>query len=319
MFAEGHLPRDVGFIQVSPPDSDGTCSLGLGVDYAADALLHTPILIAEINQQMPSTAGTERIPMSAFAAYVETDRPLTEMPARAPDEVEVAIAAHVATLIEDGDTIQMGVGSLPGAVLDALSGHSDLGIHSGMISDGVIALAEAGVITGRRKEIDAGIIVTGAALGTNKLYQRLADFPVEFRPASYTHTPATLSYLRSLVSINSAIEVDLTGQVGSEVARGAYIGAVGGQVDFSSAASLTGSRSIIAMRSRNGDDSTLNLQLRSGVVTTSRSDVDVVVTEYGIAHLRGCNLQQRAQRLIAIAAPEHRERLDEAVRNELST
>ena len=138
---------------------------------------------------------------------------------------------------------------------------------------------------------------------------RLGELPVQFRPASYTHSPQTLSRLRSLVSINSAIEVDLTGQVGAEVRRGAYVGAVGGQVDFSSAAAATGARSIIAMRSRSGTESTINATLRGGVVTTSRSDVDVVVTEHGVAHLRGCNLSERARRLIAIAAPEHRETL----------
>ncbi|MCW2786636.1 MAG: putative 4-hydroxybutyrate CoA-transferase [Marmoricola sp.] len=314
MFAERHLPCDVGLIQVSPPDADGTCSLGIGVDYAADALKHTPILIAEVNAQMPETIGTERIPLSRFAAFVETDRPLAEMPLRTPDEIETAIAANVAALIEDGDTVQFGVGSLPTAVLDALSGHQDLGIHSGMISDSVLRLVDKGVITGSRKEIDPGLIVTGAALGSTELYASLPHLPIRFRPASYTHAPETLSQLRSLVSVNSAIEVDLTGQVGAEMARGSYVGAIGGQVDFSSAASLTGARSIIAMRSTSGGASTINQNLASGVVTTARADVDVVVTEHGVAHLRGCNLRERAARLIAIADPAHRESLERAVR-----
>ncbi|KLL11274.1 MULTISPECIES: acetyl-CoA hydrolase/transferase family protein [Protofrankia] len=312
MFAEGHLPRDVGFVQVSPPDADGTCSLGVGVDYAADAVRHTPVLIAEINQRMPATVGTPRIPLSRFAAVVETDRPLRQAPERPPDSTDQAIARNVAQLVEDGNTLQMGVGPLPSAVLDCLVGHRDLGFHSGMISDGILRLVDKGVLTGARKEIDRGVIVTGAALGSTELYERLVELPVEFRPASYTHAPATLSHLRSLVSINSAIEVDLTGQVGAEVRRGVLIGAVGGQVDFSRAAALTGTRSIIALRARSGAQSTIRPALEAGVVTTSRSDVDVVVTEYGAAHLRGCDLVERARRLIAIAAPEHQEALERA-------
>lgn len=309
MFAERALPRDVGLVQVSPPDADGLCSLGVGVDYVADAIEHTPVLIAEINQRMPATVGTPRIPLSRFAAIVETDRQLCEAPVRPADDAELAIARHVAELVEDGDTLQMGVGSLPSAVLDCLAGHADLGFHSGIITDGVLRLVENGVLTGARKEIDRGVIVTGAALGSTELYKRLPDLPVEFRPASYTHSPVTLSRLRSLVSINSAIEVDLTGQVGSELRRGVYIGAVGGQVDFSRAAALTGARSIITLRARSGSRSTI-VPVVHGAVTTGRSDVDVVVTEYGAAHLRGCDLPERARRLTAIAAPEHREALE---------
>jgi acyl-CoA hydrolase len=309
MFARGQLPSDVGLVQVSPPDRDGTVSLGIGVEYVADALRHTPVLIAEINQRMPSTRGTPRIPLTAFAAVVETDRPLGEASRRDPDAVETRIADHVAALVDDGDTIQMGVGSLPDAVLTALAGHRDLGVHSGMISDGIVDLIAKGVITGARKEIDRGVTVTGAALGTAQLYDQLGDFPIEFRPASYTHSPSVLSSLGSLVSINSAIEVDLLGQVGAELRRGVHIGAVGGQVDFSRAASLTGSRSIIALRSETGNESTINPALRGGVVTTTRVDVDAVVTEHGVARLTGCNVAERAERLIAVAAPHHREQL----------
>ncbi|HVV07961.1 acetyl-CoA hydrolase/transferase family protein [Amycolatopsis sp.] len=309
LFADGSLPTDVGLVQVSPPDEDGMCSLGVGADYAADAVLHTSVLLAEINQRMPVTTGTPKIPLARFAATVETDRPLAEAPAKAPDDTELAIAGHVAGLVEDGDTLQMGVGSLPSAVLDALTGHTDLGFHSGMISDGILRLVDKGVLTGARKEIDPGVIVTGAALGSAELYDRLPELPVEFRPASYTHAPSTLSRLRSLVSLNSAIEVDLSGQVGSEVRRGAYIGGVGGQADFTRAAASTGARSIIAVRARSGSHSTIVPALHGGVVTTARSDVDYVVTEYGAARLRGCDLNERARRLIAVAAPEHREAL----------
>ena len=310
MFASGQLPCDVGMVQVSPPDRDGTVSLGIGVEYVADAIAHTGKLIAEINHRMPSTLGTARLPLSAFAATVESDRPLAEAAMREPDDVERAIAKRVAGLIEDGDTIQMGVGSLPEAVLAALTGHRDLGVHSGMITDGVLDLIQAGVVTGARKEADPGVVVTGAALGSAAgLYDRLGDFPVEFRAASYTHAPGVLCQLRSLVSINSAIEVDLLGQVGAELRRGVYIGAVGGQVDFSRAASLTGARSIIALRSELGGESTINPTLRGGVVTTARVDVDAVVTEHGVAMLTGCTVAERAEQLIEVAAPHHRERL----------
>lgn len=317
MFAKRQLPCDVGLLQVSPPDADGMVTLGIGVEYVADAIPHTRTLIAEINQQMPATVGGPRLPLSAFAAVVETDRPLVVGADRAPDEVEHRIAKHVASIIKDRDTIQIGVGSLPGAVLEGLSGHKDLGFHSGMIADGVLTLMETGVITGAHKEIDQGLVVTGAALCSRESYGRLADFPIEFRPASYTHSPAVLSELRSLVSINSAIEVDLLGQVGAEMARGVHIGAVGGQVDFSRAASLTGSRSIIALRSTNGsgesEQSTIVPTLRSGVVTTARVDVDAVVTEHGVAMLAGCTVAERALRLIEVAAPQHREALERAL------
>jgi acyl-CoA hydrolase len=313
MFERGQLPSDVGLLQVSPPNAAGLVSLGIGVEYVADALRHTRTLIAEVNQRMPRTRGTAGLPLSAFAAAVETDRPLREAPARAPDAVDRVIADHVASLVEDGDTLQLGVGSLPSAVLESLAGHTDLGFHSGIITDGVTALVEKGVVTGARKEIDQGLVVTGAALGSASLYNRLREFPVEFRPASYTHAPAVLSQLKSLVSINSAIEVDLLGQVGAELRRGVHIGAVGGQVDFSRAASLTGARSIIALRSESGGESTINPTLRGGVVTTARVDVDAVVTEHGVALLTGCTVAERARRLIAVAAPHHREGLERSL------
>ena len=317
MFASGQLPNDLGLVQVSPPGPDGHVTLGTGVEYVADALLHTRALIAEINHQMPATVGGPRLPLSAFAGVIETDRPLREAPEKAADDVDRAIAANVAGIVDDGSTVQVGVGSLPSAVLDALTGHSDLGFHSGMITDAVLTLIDKGVITGARKEIDAGIAVTGAALCSTDGYRALVDRPVEFRAASYTHSPAVLSQLRSLVSINSAIEVDLLGQVGAELARGVHIGAVGGQVDFSRAASLTGSRSIIALRSTVGSgersQSTIVPSLASGVVTTARVDVDAVVTEHGVAMLTGCTVAERALRLIEVAAPEHREYLDRSL------
>ncbi len=309
LFAERLLPGDVGLVQVSPPGPDGVCSLGIGVDYAADAVRHSRVLIGEINRRMPVTTGTAGIPIDRFAAVVETDRPIPEMAMRAPDPVDEVIAAHVAGLVEDGDTIQMGVGQLPTAIMDGLSGHTDLGFHSGMLTDGVLRLVEKGVITGRRKEIDPGQVVTGIAIGSADLYARLGEMPVVFRPASYTHSPDVLARLSRLVSINSAMEVDLTGQVGAEIAKGSYLGGIGGQADFSGAAARTGARSVIALRATSDGESTIVPVLRGGTVTTARADVDVVVTEHGVAWLRGCPLSERAARLIAIAAPEHRAEL----------
>lgn len=310
LFAERRLPCDVGLVQVSPPDPDGMVSLGVGVDYIADAIAHTPVLIAEVNARMPVTRGSARIPLSRFSAVVETDRPLLQAPDRPGDDVEAAIGRNVAALVEDGDTIQIGVGTLPSAVLEGLSDHAELGLHSGMISDAVVRLVDKGVMTGSRKQIDQGLLVTGAALGGAALYERVLDLPVEFRPASYTHSPAVLSQLTTLVSINSAIEIDLTGQVGAEVAGTTYVGAVGGQVDFSRAASLTGARSVIALRSTIKGFSTIKAALDFGSVTTARADVDFVVTEHGIAELRGVALAERVRRIIGVAAPEHRDGLE---------
>ena len=279
LFAEGLLPRDVGLLQVSPPGPDGLCSVGIGADYVADALHHTPTLIAEINHRMPVTRGTPGIAPERFAATIETDRPLVAAPEREPDAVDEAIAAHVAGLVCDGDTVQIGVGPLPAAILDGLAGHRDLGFHAGMATDAVLRLVENGALTGARKEIDTGVVVTGTAIGSTQLYQGLDRMPVEFRPASYTHSPRVLAQLRSLVSINSAVEVDLTGQVGAEVRGGRYIGGIGGQADFSGAAARTGSRSIIALRSRSADGSTIVAALRGGVVSPARARVDGGVTQ----------------------------------------
>jgi acyl-CoA hydrolase len=309
MFAEHRLPCDVGLVQVSPPDTDRMCSLGVGVDYVADAIPHTPVLIAEINAQMPATQGTARIPVDRFAATITTDRALPEDTLRTPSETDRVIAARIAELIDDGDTVQLGVGSLGSAVLDALASHEELGVHTGMITDGLLRLIDKGVATGARKEIDKGLAVVGTALGSAELYRRVADLPVRFLPTSYTHAPQVLSQLRSLVSVNFAVEVDLSGQVGAEVSRGVYVGAVGGQVDFTRAAAGTGKRSIIALRATSRGSSTIKTALEGGVVTTGRSDVDTVVTEYGAAHLRGCSLGERARRLTAIAAPEFRNQL----------
>lgn len=316
LFAERALPGDVGLVQVSPPGPAGVCSFGIGVDYAADAARHSRVLIGEINQQMPATTGTPGIPLDRFAATIETDRPVPEAPHRAPDAVDEAVATRVAELVEDGDTVQMGVGSLPAAIMDGLAGHRDLGFHSGMLTDGVLRLVEKGVLTGSRKEIDTGRLVTGTAIGSAELYARLGELPVDFRPASYTHDPGVLTRLRRLVAINSAIEVDLSGQVGSEVVGGRYLGGIGGQADFCGAAARTGARSIIALRSTTAGGASTIVPVLSGPVSTARADVDAVVTEHGVAWLRGCPLAGRRDRLVTVAAPEHRNALTRATQED---
>ncbi|AZG46621.1 acetyl-CoA hydrolase/transferase family protein [Gordonia insulae] len=313
MFAEHRLPCDAGLLQVAPPDADGMCSLGIGVDYMADAIAHTSLLFAEINKQMPVVPGSPRIPLGRFVSTIETDRPLQEESRRAPGDLDRAIAEYIAELVDDGDTLQVGIGSTGAAVFDALAGHKDLGVHTGMITDGVLSLIDKGVITGARKQIDPGLSVAGTALGSADMYARIAAAPVLFRPTSYTHAPQVLSQLSSLVAVNFAIEVDLTGQVGAEMSRGTYLGAVGGQVDFARAAALTGKCSIVALRSTMRGRSSIKFTLDEGVVTTARADVDCVVTEHGIAHLRGQPLAERRRRLIAVAAPEFRDELTNAV------
>jgi acyl-CoA hydrolase len=268
------------------------------------------VLIAEVNQRMPVTAGAPRLPLDAFAATISTDRPLREAPARESDDVERAIAGYVADLVEDGDTLQIGVGSLPAAVLAALTDHTDLGMHTGMITDGVLDLLDHGALTGRKKEIDRGLVITGAALGSAALYARLGDYPIEFRPASYTHAPAVLSSLGSLVSINSAIEVDLTGQVVADSIGHTMYSGVGGQMDFIRGAGLASEgRSVIALPSTaaSGTASRIVDALREGAgVVTTRAHVRTVVTEWGVAELFGKSLRERAMALIAVAHPDFR-------------
>jgi acyl-CoA hydrolase len=197
-------------------------------------------------------------------------------------------------------------------VFDSLSDHRNLGVHTGMVTDGILDLIDKGVVTGSRKQVDAGVSIAGTALGSSKLYGRVPDVPIQFCPTSYTHAPHVLAQLSTLVAVNFAIEVDLTGQVGAEMSRGTYLGAVGGQVDFARAASLTGKRSIVALRSTMRGRSSIKFELDEGVVSTARADVDCVVTEHGVAHLRGQPLVERVKRLIAIAAPEFRDELARA-------
>jgi acyl-CoA hydrolase len=295
LFAEHKLPGDVVLVQVAPPDEHGRCSLGVGADYILDATKHARVVIAEVNEQCPRTAG-DGVAWDRLNAYVHTDRALLEAPVPTPGELEGRIAEHVASIVEDGDTIQLGVGALPEAILRALKAHRDLGVHSGMISDGVLELIEVGVVSNARKPVDRGVSVTGAALGSHRLFSGLdGREDVRFAPVSYTHHSATLARIGPLATINSALEVDLTGQVSSEAAGGRRLGAVGGQVDFLRAASTNGGKPIIAL------PAVRIVGELSGPVTTARSDVDWVVTENGACSLRGLSEPQRKRALAHIA------------------
>jgi len=309
LFRERRLPGDVALVQLSPPDENGNCTLGIGVDYLADALTHARHVIGEINVQMPSTGGGPLVPLARLDAYIETDRPLVEAPERAANAAEQAIATHVAELIPDGATLQFGVGPVPSEVIRRLASHRNLGVHSGQITDAVLDLVASGALTGAHKERDQGVIVTGTAIGSAALIEAIPTLNVAFRSVSYTHSAAVLSQFRRLVAVNSAIEVDLTGQVNAEVRQGQYVGGVGGQLDFTRAASQNGELSIITLRATEAGMSTIVPQLTAAVVTSPRADVDAVVTEHGVAWLRGQTLRQRAFALAAIAEPSVRDNL----------
>lgn len=310
LFALRALPGDVALLQLAPPDRFGRCSYGMDSGYVADAVRHARVIVAEINEQMPSVAG-DGLAFDDLDVLVHTDRPVLTVSRPQSSTDDESVADHVAALISDGDTIQVGVGGIPDAVLRRLGHLRDLAVHSGIISDAIIDLVEAGVITGARKPRDRGRVVAGTALGS----QRLVDFlstsrAVDMRAVSYTHRPDVLTQIGRLVAVNGAIEVDLTGQVNSEAVNGRWLGAVGGQVDFLRGARSAGGVGIIALPSLNASSGASRIVSRlSGPVTTARSDIDVVVTEHGIAQLAGRDLDQRARALIAVADPRHREQL----------
>jgi acyl-CoA hydrolase len=303
LFAAGALPGDVALVQIAPPDARGRCSLGVGVDYLADALGHARVIIAEVNDHCPATAG-HWIDWNRLDAVIPTSRPVLEAPAVAPGDIERRIGKHVAGLVRDGDTIQLGVGALPEAIMALLHGHRDLGVHSGMISDGVLDLIEAGVVTNAYKPTDRNVTVTGAALGSARLFDALGRREdIVLRPVSYTHAPATLAGVGRLCAINSALEVDLHGQANAESVGGRALGAVGGQVDFLRAAAACGGTPILALPSRR------IVHRLSGPVSTARSDVDWVVTEHGARSLRGLTDAERVVALLELAGAERTEEL----------
>ena len=310
----GVIPCDVAMIQVAPADADGFHSLGLIADHVLAAVAAARVVIAEVNDQVPHTPG-ERIAAREIDVAVHVSRAPVSVAAARITDTDAAIAAHAARFIGDGAVIQTGVGAVPDAILRLLGDRRDLGVHSGMLGDGLVDLVEAGVVTNARKPIDRGVSVVGALIGSKRLY-RWADRNPALRMATtdHTHDAAVLAQLDRLVTINSAIEVDLTGQVNAEQAGAAYLGGTGGQVDFVRAGARSRSgHAIIALGATAKDGAVSKIvPALAGPVTTARSDVDVIVTEYGAAELKGVPLAERARRMVAIAHPEHREDLDRA-------
>jgi len=308
------LPIDVAFIQVSPPDKHGYCSLGVSVDITLPAVQTAKKVIAQINPQVPRTHGDGIIHISRIYTAIELDEPIFAPQIAEPSEIEQRIGRHVAGLIEDGATLQMGIGGIPNVVLANLMNHKRLGIHTEMLSDGVLPLIEKGVITGEEKEIKTGKLVTCFALGSQKLYNFVDDNPtVHFKEAGYTNDSAIIRQNPKVTAINSAIEIDLTGQVCADTIGKYQYSGVGGQMDFIRGASLSeGGKAIFAMPSiTNKGFSKIVPYLKEGAgVTTTRAHVHYIATEYGIVNLYGQNLKQRAKALISIAHPDHREQLE---------
>ena len=318
----GELRVDVALIQVKPLPAGGF-TLGVIADFTQALIRQARLVVALVNAALPLTGGDAVVDAEDIDLLVEADERLIDMPDPEPSAVECAVATQVAALIPDRATVQLGVGTLPAAVARALSDHRDLGVHSGVVSDVLVDLVERGVVTNAYKGRDAGQTVTGGLFGT----QRLRDFAVrsglvEMRSVEYTHHIAVTASLASFRTINSAIEIDLSGQANAEVAGDRYLGAVGGQVDFvRGGAASPGGRSIIALPSTTPDGrrSRIVASLEGRPVTTARSDIDIIVTEYGAAHLRGCPLRERARRLIEIAHPNHRESLLRATHEGLTS
>lgn len=306
---------DVVLLQVAR-GADGRLRLGPNVDFLEAALGAARWVIAELNTAFTAPAGCPLIDEARIDRLVTTERPLHEMASPVLDEAAEAIGALVAAEIRDGDCIQTGIGAIPAAILARLGDKSDLGLHGGLIDDGGMTLIERGNVNGARKAIDTGRHVTGMALGSRRLLDWLAERPdVEFRGANYTHETSVIGRISNFVSVNSAVEVDLTGQVNAEVAGGRQISGTGGSVDFMRAARVSpGGRSIIAMTATARDGAVSRIVPRVEMVTALRTDVDLVVTEYGVARLRDAPLRARAEALIEIAAPQFRDELRAAIR-----
>ncbi len=314
LFRQGPLTPDVAVIHVSPPDEHGYCSYGVEVGVTKSAAESAKVVIAQVNPHMPRTLGDSFIHISKIDYCIDVDYPLPEVHPLPPSPVQDQVATHIAALIPDGATLQTGIGGIPDAVLRRLTDHRNLGIHTELFSDGVMEMIEAGVITNAAKSIHTGKVVAGFVIGTQALYQYIDDNPViELHPTEYVNDPFIIARNDRMISINSALEVDLTGQVCADSIGTSFYSGVGGQVDFVRGASRSkDGRSIIALPStaKGGTLSRIVTTLKCGAgVTTSRNDVRVIATEYGIADLFGKTIAQRAQALIAIAHPDFREEL----------
>jgi 4-hydroxybutyrate CoA-transferase len=310
----GALPVDLALIQTSLPDERGQCSLGVSVHFVPAVLSRAKLVVAEVNAAMPRPRASYAVPYERLDHVVATERELPALPGgELSDEVR-RIGGHAASLIGDGDTIQIGIGKVPAAVLGALRDHRDLGFHSGLVADGVADLHAAGVMTGARKSRDRRLMIGTAAIGTRRVYDWAAGCPdLELAPVSYTHDARVIARIDNFVAINSVLAVDLAGQANAENLGGRQVSGTGGLLDFLRGARLSqGGRSILALPSTAAGGKASRIVLRLGesdVVSCPRADADIVVTEHGIAQLRDKSLDERAQALIAIAAPGFRDQL----------
>ena len=314
LFESGAMPIDVALLELSPPDSHGFCSFGVGVDTSLTAARCARYVVAQINNQMPRTYGDSFIHVSKLVAIVESSRPLCELKKPKSTDVHIAIAKQVAGLIEDGAVLQTGIGGIPDSVLPFLMDRKDLGVHSELVSDGVIPLIEAGVITGARKNFKPRKIIVGFVLGSRKMFDFVDNNPMfELHPTAYTNHPASIGRNNNMIAINSALQIDLTGQVCSDSIGNQFYSGIGGQVDFLRGASYSkGGKPIIALSStaKDGTISRIVPMLSPGAgVVTSRGLVRYVVTEYGVAYLHGKSIRERAKALIEIAHPDFRDEL----------
>ncbi len=311
LFERGRVPIDVALIEVSPPDQHGFCSYGVSTDIVKAGTEAARLVIAEVNAQMPRTLGDSFVHVDDLDYLVPVDYPILETQVPEPDEVARTIGRYIATLVEDGSTLQMGIGTIPDSVLYSLRGKKDLGVHTEMFSDGMMRLVEEGVVTNMKKTLHKGKVIAAFCMGSKKLYEFVDNNPlIEFHPVSHTNDPFVIAQNDKMVSINSALEVDLTGQVCADSLGEYFYSGIGGQVDFvRGAARSKGGKPIIALPSTAADSTASRIvgQLKPGAgVVTSRGDVHYVVTEWGIAYLHGQTIQQRAQALISIAHPKFR-------------
>ena len=310
LLASGPVKADVVMLALSPA-VDGVMTLGAAHGYALAAATRARVVLAEVNERMPWVHGGELPAGFRIDAVVRTSRALPRYPDSRVGQVEREVGANVAALIPDGATLQFGIGTIADAVLGALAGHRDLGLHTGMLSESVLPLIERGVVTNRLKAIDTGVTVNGIFIGDEALYRYIDRNPaVRLAGPEYTHAIATLARIPGFVSVNSAVEVDLGGNVNAEVAGGAYVGGVGGQLDFVRGAAVSpGGRAIIALPSVSRDGKTSRIVARCAAVTTPAADADTIVTEWGVAELRGVSYEERARRIAAIAHPTFRDTL----------
>lgn len=318
LFLNGDVKLDVAFVQVSPPDSHGLCSLGTSCDAAKAATETAKIIVAEINEQMPCTHGNNVLPFERIHAFMATDRPLIEHHTEPETAVEARIGELVANLVEDGSTLQMGIGGIPDAVLARLHNKRDLGIHTEMFSDRVVDLVESGAVTNRLKAVGTGRLITSFINGTRRLFDFVNDNPlVAFYPCDWTNDTSVIRKNPKVVAINSAIQIDLSGQVCADSIGHKVFSGIGGQMDFIRGAALSrGGKPIIALPSTaaGGKISRLVVQLNAGAgVVTTRGHVHWVVTEYGAVNLHGKTLRERAEALISIAHPDFRQGLQRDV------